>query len=548
MKLYHLKKLRIALSLVFLLAILSLFLGLGPGFLKDIGNVLLRFQLFPSFLYFLALFFSISGLGFLVVLLMTWLFGRVYCSSICPLGTLQDIIIAISRRFKSKKQRRFNYSPRSNRWLRYSILAATLIVWAAGSLVLINLLDPYANFGKIAVSFFHPAAIWLNNTLGFTLQRMDIFAIRPMGMHGLPWSVMLVSAIILMTIVIMSVWRGRLFCNTICPAGSLLGAVSSVSLLRISFQEDACTMCKKCERLCKAQCLDSVTKTVDNSRCISCFNCFSSCPNHGIYYEIRPFWKKSKTPVQTTTNNGQSSGKRQFLLSFAAAMASIPFLGKIARGAQSLGQGPGQGQGQGQGQGRVHGSGVIPYGARKPVSPPGSISHEHFNNHCIACYLCVSACPSKVIVPAFFDYGLKGFMQPRLDFEKSFCNYDCVECSQVCPTGAIKPQVIEDKQVIKIGVARFLMESCVVTVDRTDCGACAEHCPTKAIEMVPYENGLLIPKITPPLCIGCGACEFACPTSPYKAIYVAGMPSHRTAQAVDTSQGPKEDATEDFPF
>jgi ferredoxin len=192
--------------------------------------------------------------------------------------------------------------------------------------------------------------------------------------------------------------------------------------------------------------------------------------------------------------------------------------------------------------------GMVPTGTDNPVTPPGSIDFNHFTKNCIACYLCVGACPTNVIVPSFFDYGLEGFMQPKLDFHKNFCNFDCVRCTEVCPTGAITKQTKESKQEIQIGVARFIRKSCIVRVDRTDCGACSEHCPTKAVSMVPFGNGLSIPEVDPDLCIGCGACEFACPTKPYKAIYVESNLTHQKARRIEEGTGPREVKMDDFPF
>ncbi len=525
MKLSSLRRIRIAVSLILFLSMLFLFLATGYGILDPIANVLLHLQLLPSVLSFFALFFSISTLGFLLVILLTLVFGRVYCSSICPMGTLQDIVTAFARLFKPRKKRRFNFSSNRKRILRYSILGITLILWISGSLFLVNLLDPYSNFGKVSVSLFKPAYIWFSNSIAFLFEGLDIFILSPRSMHTLPWDVVLISAVIFLTIAVMAAWRGRLFCNTLCPAGSILALFSSRPLFRITFNKQECTFCKKCEWVCKAECLDSKTHQVDHSRCINCFNCFSACPNNGIKYQPLPaVVKKSKKAVES------SGEKRQFMLTMASGLLSIPLITKLARsqGASS--------------------PGMVPVENQKVVTPPGSLSHEHFTNHCIACYLCVSACPTKVIVPSFFDYGLEGFMQPKLDYHKNFCNFDCVRCSEVCPTGAITRQSEEEKKLIKIGEVKFLAESCVVTVDRNDCGACSEHCPTKAVQMVPYEDGLFIPEVYPEICVGCGACEYACPTGPYKAIYVTGLPVHQVAVPIEEADGPREDESDDFPF
>lgn len=536
------KHIRIVISLLVFVALLFLFLDIGIRPLKALGDFMLHFQFFPSILHFFALFFTIASLGFLLIILITIIFGRVYCSSICPLGTFQDILIAGFRVLKKKKNRRFHFVSNRKMILRYSIFAATIVLWISGSLFLVNLLDPYSNFGKISVSLFQPAYIWLHNVITFTLERFDIFILSPKSLHALPWNVVLISVMILLTLMLMTFLRGRLFCNTICPVGSALSLLSFKPLFRITFTDEACTFCKRCEFVCKAECLDSKNNVIDHSRCISCFNCLQSCPNNGIRYVFNP------NDVRSDTEKEVRHGKRQFLLNLTAAAASIPLFGKYVSAQRGRGEQRRRQQQDTARQRTGHGAGSIPIDSRLPVTPPGSLSHEHFTGSCIACYLCVSACPTKVIVPSFYAYGLEGFMQPTLDFERSFCNYDCVKCTEVCPTGAITKQTREEKHRIQIGVVRFLVESCVVTADNTDCGACSEHCPTKAVQMVPYKDGLFIPEITPSLCVGCGACEFACPTEPYRAIYVTGRAVHRTARPISQDEGPREDDTDDFPF
>ncbi len=524
MKLRHLKKIRIAISLAIFILLLVFFLGIDLK-LQAATDIFLRLQLIPSFIRFTALFFTVSGLGFILVLLLTLVIGRVYCSSICPLGTLQDMIIAAARLFKKKKRRKFTYSANQKNILRFSILASTLLLWFSGSLFLVNLLDPYSNFGKIAVSFFQPAFIFLNNKLAIILGNFHNYSVVPLEFKSLSLNVILVSATIFITIAVMSVWRGRLFCNTLCPAGSLLSLPASKSMYKITFDHSACNLCGKCERVCKAECLNSRTKVIDHQRCISCFNCFTACSNHGLYYSrIKPLAAETN-PEPAAVN----TPKRQFLLTLAAGILSMPLF-KNKTHAQGVGK-----------------PGMVPTGTTNPITPPGSISYQHFTSNCIACYLCVGVCPKNVIVPSFFDYGLNGFMQPKLDFHKSFCNFDCVICTEVCPTGAITRQTQKQKQTIQIGVARFMQESCIVTIDRTECGACSEHCPSKAVQMVEWE-GLWLPEVTPDLCVGCGACEYACPTKPYKAIYVESNAVHLQATPIEEGEGPQKQVLDEFPF
>jgi ferredoxin-type protein NapF len=190
---------------------------------------------------------------------------------------------------------------------------------------------------------------------------------------------------------------------------------------------------------------------------------------------------------------------------------------------------------------------TVPEDRTSPVCPPGGISIEHFNSYCTACSLCVSACPNHIIVPSLIEYGLAGILQPRMDYHKGFCNFECTRCAEVCPSGALMPLALEAKKLTQIGKVNFIKENCIVETERTDCGACSEHCPTKAVQMVPYIGNLVIPEVNNEICVGCGACEYACPTKPFKAIFVDGNPVHQDAKKPEEEEL-KVKELEDFPF
>jgi ferredoxin len=233
---------------------------------------------------------------------------------------------------------------------------------------------------------------------------------------------------------------------------------------------------------------------VDDSRCVTCFNCISSCKNGSIKYEFR--YKQSDKPIKNTENNG----RRTFLMITGAIVATAVFSKpkKIISGNNSM-------------------------LSRKPIMPPGATNIDHFNSHCTACQLCVTKCPMQVLKPAALQYGISGISQPHLVFSTEvFCSYNCNICTTVCPTTALKKLDIEEKKITQLGIAQFTKNRCIVFTDETDCGACSEHCPTQAVHMIPYKNGLTIPEVTEEICIGCGACESICPAKPYKAIYVEG--------------------------
>ena len=103
---------------------------------------------------------NVGVIVFLVAL--TLLFGRVYCSVICPLGVMQDIISWFAGR---RKKNRFSYSPAKN-WLRYAVLAIFIVTLAAGFGAVALLVAPYSAFGRIAQNLFAPLWKWGKQPIG----------------------------------------------------------------------------------------------------------------------------------------------------------------------------------------------------------------------------------------------------------------------------------------------------------------------------------------------------------------------------------------------
>lgn len=182
----------------------------------------------------------------------------------------------------------------------------------------------------------------------------------------------------------------------------------------------------------------------------------------------------------------------------------------------------------------------------KPIMPPGAVDFDRFTEKCTSCHLCVAKCPAQVIKPAFLDYGLGGMFQPMMNFDNHFCNYDCTICSDVCPTDALIPLNKDAKHHNQMGVVQLYLENCIVYTDETSCGACSEHCPTQAVHMVPYKDSLTIPKIEQAICVGCGGCEYVCPAKPWKAIFVEGKPVHERIEL--EFEEVEETTVDDFGF
>jgi formate hydrogenlyase subunit 6/NADH:ubiquinone oxidoreductase subunit I len=174
--------------------------------------------------------------------------------------------------------------------------------------------------------------------------------------------------------------------------------------------------------------------------------------------------------------------------------------------------------------------GAVPAGRRTPVVAPGARGIDHLRSACIACQLCVSSCPTRVLQPSLLELGGRSFLQPHLDFRIAFCDYECTRCGDVCPTQAIAGLTAKVKKRTKIGEVRLVEEYCIAVAGEKTCAACAEYCPTRAVRMAPNKDGGIRPKLDTPVCIGCGACEYACPAQPQKAIFVEGAQEHRKAR------------------
>lgn len=497
-----LKWLRVILAILFFLPIVLLFVDFADV-LPDNLTRMLDLQIVPAVLG------GMVGI-LLLQLLLALVFGRLYCSTVCPAGVLQDIINRIYCLGKKKRKGllRFDYRRPMN-VLRYGILLLTVGFAVLGFTGLLMLLDPYSNFGRIASNLFRPLVIWGNNLTADLLMRFDNYALYHVTIQTITTASLIAAVIAMALFIVLVVRRGRLFCNTLCPVGALLSLVSRFSLFRITFKESTCVQCGKCAFTCKAEAIDFKRMTVDMSRCVDCFNCVNSCSKNALSYAWHPVLagvhsKQTEDSKALNQSLVRTNGRRHFLVTTATIAGTMPIVSSLAETADSAEE------------------------VKKwpPVTPPGSISLERFKDKCTACQLCVVQCPSRVLRPAGLEYGLDYLLRPHLTYVNSFCNYGCTVCTEVCPTDAINPLTREEKITTQVGIAQFMIERCVVHTDKTDCGACSEHCPTQAVHMVPYEGTLTIPNVTAELCIGCGGCESICPVRPVRAIVVKANNQH----------------------
>ncbi|HEX5790298.1 MAG TPA: 4Fe-4S dicluster domain-containing protein [Luteolibacter sp.] len=474
-------------------------------------------QFSPSLLATLQGFTWISAACLLIVGL-TLVFGRVYCAMLCPLGVLMDFSAWLARRTGKKRRLEYHRGRPRLQWLVLAVCVAGLL---AGSAVPLALLEPYSVFGRITAATLRPAVGAANHQLSASGWML------PVKWSPVAPATLGVALGTLLVIGAAAVLRGRLWCNTLCPVGTVLGLLSRHAWLRLQIADAACISCSRCEQVCPAQCIDFKNHRIDHSRCVMCLDCVSSCKRSGIHFQKAPRKPHPATQAEAphARHHAMPAIDRRGFLTGMAALPAAALVDRSQRSTDEQHQQP------------------------PPVLPPGARSLKHFQSRCTACHLCVTHCPEQVLRPSITAHGLAGFLQPWQDFSVSFCSYNCSNCSQVCPTGAIEPVTVEQRRTIRTGSARFIQDLCVVQTKGTSCGACNEHCPTQAVHMVPWKNGLTIPEINAELCIGCGGCEFICPVRPAKAIVVDGLARHERAKAVDRGiRNSVRKIEEEFPF
>lgn len=465
-----LRKIRIAAAALFFAGITLLFAGIGHQW----WGWMAKLQFLPS-----CMALNFAAIAF--VLLLTLVFGRIYCSVICPMGVFQDLVIRVHKLLSPKGRKPKRHFVKEPRIVRYGVLALVIVTALTFSQLLLTVLAPYSAYGRM-----------IRSIVG--LSRGESLA-----------PALLITAAATLVVICVCAWIwGRGWCNTVCPVGSVLGLVSRFSLFKVSIDQSQCVSCRKCEKGCKSSCIDIDTHTIDHSRCVDCFDCLDSCPKGGIKFRFSLPRKAKTEPVTESVDKGRRA--------FMATTALVG--GSLALGAQNK---------------RLDGGLADVIDKTSPerserLVPFGAESVKDFYDRCTACQLCVSNCPNGVLRPST-DIG--HFLQPQMGYEKGWCRPECTNCSQVCPAGAIRPLKAEEKLTHKIGTAKVNISLCLAAKDEAGCGNCSRHCPVGAVRMVKTDGyHRSIPVVAEAQCIGCGACEYLCPARPISAITVDGISVH----------------------
>ena len=297
-----LKKIRVALAWIFWMGITLLFLDF-TGALHGYLGWMAKIQFLPAVLA--------LNVGVIVALvLLTLVFGRVYCSVICPLGVFQDGISWLGTH-RSKKP---YHHKKENKWLRYGVWVVFVVLLVLGVQAAVALLAPYSAYGRMVQNLLQPIYIWGNNLLATLAERAGSYTFyeKEVWMRSLP--TFIIALVTLVVIVALSFKGGRTYCNSICPVGTTLSFLSRFAMFRPMIDADKCKHCKACELHCKAQCIE-ITKDsacIDHSRCVDCFNCLDKCKFGALKYRFA--WgsgAKTETGAKTTPSAPETLQKTE---------------------------------------------------------------------------------------------------------------------------------------------------------------------------------------------------------------------------------------------
>ena len=460
----------------------------------------------------------ISGLwAALIVLAATLVLGRFFCGYLCPFGATMDFLEWMFSGKHTRKTKKEAVPPTLPAWLsprlKYHVLALVLGAGVLGiSLVFFAAPIPLVTrlYGLVVLPVLDAAADFL------------LMLIRPLaGAVGWDGIVFLKlnkarfgTQFFVLGFFIALVWASvripRFWCRYLCPAGALFALFSRRPMLRRHVSE-ACVDCGLCARRCPMGAIGADPTATAHTECVICETCAHVCPVNAVSFPFRPPRKARDNASLPAT-----PGRRRFLWSGLSGMGVglLAMAGlKSPHQAAALEGLPGL---------------VRP---RYLIRPPGAVPEHEFLAKCLRCGECMKACPTNTLQPIWFEAGFSALFSPTLTPLRGPCEPLCNVCGRVCPSGALRPLPLYEKQQAKLGTAYILHHKCLAWEQQKECLVCDEVCPYDAIELKRVEgNPVPVPFVTENRCAGCGFCQNHCPVAVQKAVVVEAMGALRLSE------------------
>jgi MauM/NapG family ferredoxin protein len=453
----------------------------------------------------------ITTKGFIIVLLpgvvivaLTIVFGRFFCSMVCPLGTSIDISDRLFSGSEAAERKRI--SPRS-KWKLIKYLVLLFILTAA--LLRISL----AAYGAPIpiITRFYALLVYPVFTL---MADAGLTVLRPiadkMGITWLAYADLLNPVFALQWFIIalpgvifaLAFRSPRFWCRYLCPSGAILALFSMQPLLNRRRVSRQCTSCGLCRKGCPMDAIAEDPHATDFAECIVCRRCSELCPEDAVRF----FAKKGDMAQRVI----RFSAHRRVLIGSALAGFLAALIVRVGlKGIACEG-----------GLGRIMDSTLI--------RPPGAVPECSFLDRCVGCGECMKACPTNTLQPSGMVAGLAGFFSPIVVPRRGPCDPTCNACGHVCPTEAIRPLPMEEKRYAKIGTASITRQRCIAWEYGKTCLICDEVCPYGAISLQQVSGlAVAVPYVEEGRCNGCGFCEYYCPVQAKAAIVVEPMDAIR---------------------
>ncbi len=432
----------------------------------------------------------------LVFLALAAVMGRVFCSHICPLGTLIDASDHQVGRRQTPERNREHY--RQARRVKFAFLLIILFAAFFG-FSLLGFGDPIVIFTRFAAMVFYPMVMLLGD-FGLQVARpvsawagwleVTYFELILPSFEGAFFMTALLALLLLLGRL-----QPRFWCRHICPLGASLGWVGRWAPFRRRVSDD-CNQCELCTCECPAGAIHENGVTTDRSECIVCLRCVHICPKNAVRFSFQPEDPALDCP-------GVNISRRIFIGgALGGAAVSLAMRADILHPSKAFIPLPPRHQGL--------------------IRPPGAMPEPEFLRRCARCGECLRACPTNTLQPDWYRAGLEGLWAPRMNLRHAACDQNCNVCGLVCPTESIRPLNLIERRHARVGIAVILRDRCLPWAQDERCLICEEQCPYSAVVLQQDERHRFgLPVVRTERCNGCGHCEDKCPVTGDSAISVA---------------------------